>query len=127
MILNLAANAVKFTEQGWVHVAASYRVTGAETGVAEIAVSDSGVGIAKDKQELIFMPFTQVNFSDSRPAGGIGLGLAIVSEAARHLGGSVALQSQPGVGSTFTLKIPVEQAAHQPGWRNGSNPTTQKH
>ena len=77
-------------------------------GVAEIAVTDSGIGISESDQKRIFERFYRVDPSRSRETGGTGLGLSIVKHVAANHGGEVKLFSQPGVGSTFTLRLPID-------------------
>jgi two-component system sensor histidine kinase SenX3 len=76
--------------------------------VAEIAVTDSGIGISEDDQERIFERFYRVDPSRSRDTGGSGLGLSIVKHAASNHKGDVRLFSKEGVGSTFTLRLPIQ-------------------
>jgi signal transduction histidine kinase len=73
----------------------------------EIAVSDTGVGITKEALPVIFEKFRQVEGSPSRVRGGVGLGLYTVKLFAELLGGSIAVKSEPGQGSTFTLSLPT--------------------
>jgi CheY-like chemotaxis protein/signal transduction histidine kinase/CHASE3 domain sensor protein len=101
ILKNLLANAFKFTQRGAVELSIS-PVTG---GVA-FAVKDSGIGIADDRQKLIFEAFQQADAGTSRKYGGTGLGLSISRELASVLKGAITLQSTPGVGSTFTLFVP---------------------
>ena len=77
-------------------------------GVAEIAVTDSGLGISESDQKRIFERFYRVDPSRSRETGGTGLGLSIVKHVAANHGGEIRLFSQPGVGSTFTLRLPID-------------------
>jgi two-component system sensor histidine kinase SenX3 len=77
-------------------------------GVAEISVTDSGIGISEADQKRIFERFYRVDPSRSRETGGTGLGLSIVKHVAANHGGEVKLFSQPGVGSTFTLRLPID-------------------
>ncbi len=102
---NLVANALKFTPVGRVTVSME-RGTGPTPILFK--VQDTGIGIGEDKQALIFEAFKQSDGSVNRTYGGTGLGLTISRELATLLGGSISVQSQPGVGSTFTLHLPEE-------------------
>jgi two-component system, OmpR family, sensor histidine kinase SenX3 len=75
--------------------------------MVEIAVTDRGIGIAPEHQQRVFERFFRVDQARSRATGGTGLGLAIVKHVAANHGGDVRLWSQPGIGSTFTLRIPA--------------------
>jgi PAS domain S-box-containing protein len=103
ILLNLLANAIKFTEPGG-RVEISCAPT--ESNVA-IRVRDSGIGIAADMLNTIFEPFVQVRSDHARSAEGTGLGLAISRALARGMDGDVTVESEPGVGSTFTLTLPA--------------------
>ncbi|MCX6583281.1 MAG: GAF domain-containing sensor histidine kinase [Candidatus Aminicenantes bacterium] len=102
MIANIVDNAVKFTSSGEVTTVYSY-----QNGTAFIRVSDTGIGIPKEKQGLVFSLFSQEDMSSTRPYGGIGLGLTIASRLAARMGGKIACQSSPGVGSIFTIELPL--------------------
>jgi two-component system chemotaxis sensor kinase CheA len=113
VLKNLLDNAFKFTERGRVGLRfamqpASERVfaSGAER-ILTIAVSDSGIGIPREKQQIIFEAFQQADGTTSRRYGGTGLGLSISREIIRLLGGEIAVESIPGEGSTFTVSLPT--------------------
>ncbi|MBX7542054.1 ATP-binding protein [Qipengyuania sphaerica] len=103
ILLNLIANAVKFTERGQVEVTVQR-----EGETLAIAVEDSGIGIAPSRIEQIFDPFIQEEASTTRRFGGTGLGLSISRQLAELLGGTLVVDSMPGVGSRFTLRIPLD-------------------
>jgi signal transduction histidine kinase/CheY-like chemotaxis protein len=102
---NLISNALKFTETGAVRVGV---VT--EPFDVTLTVYDTGAGIAPDQQAHIFDKFTQVDSSNTRRAGGTGLGLAICKELAELMGGKITLSSELGVGSVFTVSLPIPSA-----------------
>jgi signal transduction histidine kinase len=102
ILMNLLSNAIRFTEAGTVAIRA--RRDGSHIA---IAVEDTGVGIPADALDLIFEEFRQVDSSPTRKHGGTGLGLAISRRFARLLGGEVSVTSTLGVGSTFTVTLPV--------------------
>ncbi len=103
ILVNLISNAAKFSEKG-----ESVRVKCEVRGhLVEIHVDDSGPGIEADKLEEIFKPFVQLSRGLTRTAEGSGLGLAISRELARLMGGDVTVKSKPGVGSRFTLTLPM--------------------
>lgn len=102
VLLNLAGNAVKFTEKGAVDIIAD-----AVDGHFEIIVRDTGPGIAPQDQVLIFDEFQQVDSSSTRQKGGTGLGLAISKRFVEMHGGTISVESVPGSGSTFSITIPI--------------------
>ena len=106
---NLLANAIKFTQQGWVTISAE---AGPATKAGEIAltfaVTDTGIGIPHDKLDRLFQPSSQVNSSTTRDFGGTGLGLVISKRLAETMGGSMHVESQAGRGSTIHFCIAVE-------------------
>lgn len=104
---NLIENAVVYSDPGS-QVGIGMRDI---DGVAEISVTDSGIGIPEAEQDRIFERFYRVDPSRSRETGGTGLGLSIVKHAAANHGGEVRLFSRPGVGSTFTLRLPLSQTS----------------
>ncbi len=114
IINNLLSNAFKFTSSGSITLTVD-RTVEEETpyinlnskDMLRIAISDTGIGIPKEKQEIIFEAFKQSDGTTSRKYGGTGLGLSISKELAAVLGGKIELQSEPGKGSTFTLYLPI--------------------
>ena len=105
ILSNLLSNAVKFTPEGG---RVQLKVE-AEGDSVEVTVSDTGVGIARDEQELVFEKFRQAGNPLTREHAGTGLGLSIVREMAKLLGGEVSLQSELGRGSTFTVRLPLRR------------------
>ncbi|SHI36933.1 hybrid sensor histidine kinase/response regulator [Pseudozobellia thermophila] len=108
VLTNLMGNAFKFTEEGHVKVDAFVERETGKSIWAKIAVSDTGIGIAKDKQHLIFKEFAQAEKNTEKKFGGYGLGLTISKKLAELLRGSLTLESQLGQGSTFCLQLPLE-------------------
>jgi CheY-like chemotaxis protein len=104
MITNLAGNAIKFTEAGGVKVTLRMADSQDAPRIA-IEVADTGIGIAADKLDSMFDPFTQADSSVTRRFGGTGLGLTISRRFARALGGDIVVASEPGKGSTFTMTV----------------------
>jgi two-component system, OmpR family, sensor histidine kinase SenX3 len=109
-LTNLLANAVAYSPPGTT-IAVGAR---ARSGFAEIAVTDSGIGIPRSARSRVFERFYRVDQSRASATGGTGLGLAIVKHVASNHGGSVTVWSEEGLGSTFTLRIPLGADADQP-------------
>jgi CheY-like chemotaxis protein/HAMP domain-containing protein len=107
IITNLLSNAVKFTHEGKVNLRAD-RCPGLESEMLRIQISDTGIGIPKEKEQEIFEAFQQVDGSISRRYGGSGLGLSITRQLCALLNATISVQSEVGAGSTFTLTIPIE-------------------
>jgi len=120
ILKNLLSNAFKFTEQGKVSLKISKSTSRGEEALS-FAVSDTGIGISKDKQGLIFEAFQQADGTTNRKYGGTGLGLTISRQIAQLLGGNILVSSEPGQGSTFTLTIPMKYQ-HQEGVVAPSSP-----
>ena len=113
ILLNLLGNAIKFTEAGTVHLRASYRHRRSRGSHLILVVSDSGIGIAPGSIERIFQPFLQADSSTTRKFGGTGLGLAITRRLVELLEGTIAVESRLGVGSTFTVTLPMQLAVEE--------------
>ncbi len=105
IIVNLIGNAIKFTFAGSVQTIARCTWSDAQNVHIEIAVIDTGIGIAEEKQALIFQPFRQADGSTLRRFGGSGLGLAIVQKLCELMSGAIKLNSAPGRGSTFRVEF----------------------
>jgi signal transduction histidine kinase len=104
VVINLISNAVKFTPDGSITIVAWHEVHG---GVLQVAVSDTGIGIAETDQEKVFEPFAQATDGTTRMIQGTGLGLPICREIIEHHGGRLWLQSRLGAGSTFQFTVPI--------------------
>jgi len=105
ILLNLLSNALKFTHEGSVTITAQR--PGAER-VVQLSVADTGIGIAEGDREKIFEDFRQLDNSPTRIYGGTGLGLSICRRLAQMLGGSIAVTSDVGGGSVFTVTLPLQ-------------------
>lgn len=115
VLINLAGNAVKFTDRGNVVIAVDGKPDGEESIVLRIEVTDTGIGVAPEAQSRIFESFTQADESISNRFGGTGLGLAISRQLVRLLGGEIGVESQLGQGSTFWFKIKLKRPIEKHG------------
>ena len=114
VLLNLLANAIKFTARGRIAVTASFVEREAERVRLRLAVKDEGVGIPPEAIDRIFEVFTQADETVARRFGGTGLGLAISKQLVELMGGTIAATSEPGKGSTFTVELALEPDASAP-------------
>ncbi|NGZ06310.1 MAG: response regulator [Magnetococcales bacterium] len=108
ILLNLLGNAVKFTQRGWIRLL----VKPVDAQIMQFAIQDTGIGIAQERLEAIFLPFMQAEESTTRRFGGTGLGLNICQQLVNHMGGRIWVESRLGAGSTFyfTLHLPSVEA-----------------
>ena len=105
-LLNLLSNACKFTHAGRVSLRVDKTELRGAPGVA-FSVQDTGIGMTEEQLSRIFLPFEQADASTTRRFGGTGLGLAITHQLSQLMGGDIAVESTPGKGSTFTLRLPL--------------------
>ena len=112
ILKNLLSNALKFTSAG--SVSLTIRGLRDNNSFVSFVVKDTGIGISKEKQELIFEAFQQADGSTRRKYGGTGLGLSISRELAKLLGGEIKVSSEPGSGSEFTVYIPIKKSVAAP-------------
>ncbi|TWU51244.1 PAS domain-containing hybrid sensor histidine kinase/response regulator [Rubripirellula reticaptiva] len=107
VLINLIGNAIKFTDEGEVTLKVKF-VAEANPPLVEFAIVDTGIGISPEQQERLFKPFSQGDSSVTRQYGGSGLGLAISQRLVQMLDGTMELESEPGEGSTFFVRLPVD-------------------
>ena len=106
ILSNLVVNAIKFTKKGGITI----RVLKSDEAHWSLQVKDTGIGIAAEDQQQIFEPFRQADETTSRKYGGVGLGLAIAQQLVQAMQGSIHLESKPGLGSTFTVSLPIRES-----------------
>jgi signal transduction histidine kinase/CheY-like chemotaxis protein len=110
ILFNLLSNACKFTERGIIRLSVERRDTKEGESIF-FSIADSGIGLSPSEIEKVFEAFMQADASTTRKHGGTGLGLAITRKFCEMMGGDIHVESQPGEGSTFTVRLPVEPAA----------------
>jgi two-component system, sensor histidine kinase and response regulator len=106
VLINLVGNAIKFTETGEVVVRVALEAREGDVARLLFSVTDTGIGIPPEKHAAVFQPFEQADSSTTRRYGGTGLGLAITGQLVEAMGGTIALDSEPGRGSTFHVRLP---------------------
>jgi signal transduction histidine kinase/CheY-like chemotaxis protein len=122
ILYNLIGNAVKFTDRGWVGLALTHEPLDDGRVRLLFSVADSGIGIIPEAIERMFQEFTQMDGSISRRFGGSGLGLAICRRLIELMGGSIAVESQPGAGSTFHFDVTLKRAEAAPSANSAAEP-----
>lgn len=134
ILKNLLSNAFKFTpDQGTIEVSIGLsdrkiysreNLSHCKDGVLAIKVRDTGIGISEENRNIVFQAFQQADGSTSRKYGGTGLGLSICRELSNLLGGEMQVESKLNIGSTFTLYLPLQEAANHPAVEKQAQPTT---
>jgi CheY-like chemotaxis protein/HPt (histidine-containing phosphotransfer) domain-containing protein len=119
VIANLVSNAIKFTAAGEVVVRARSRPGVDGAALVHVEVSDTGIGIERAVLERVFNPFSQADGSTTRKYGGTGLGLAISRQLIEWMGGQLAVESEPGKGSSFSFELSLPRPQGRPGPREG--------
>lgn len=122
VLLNLGSNACKFTKEGEVTLQVEALEQLSEPWI-EFRVSDTGIGISEEQRQRLFQPFAQADSSTTRQYGGTGLGLVISKRFVEMMGGTIELESELGVGSTFSVRLPA-QSGLEPDEENRGGPTS---
>ncbi len=108
ILINLVGNAIKFTENGFVRVTVDILSRQENSIRLRVEVTDTGIGISGEQQEIVFKSFRQAGGGKTRRFGGTGLGLAIARQLVQLMNGRIGVQSRVGFGSTFWLELPLE-------------------
>lgn len=109
VLINLVSNALKFTSKGWVELNADLKSIAEKRCIIQFRVEDTGIGIPKDKLDMVFQSFTQASSDTTRKYGGTGLGLTIVDQLVKLMGGNLYLKSNEGTGTLFSFTLEFEQ------------------
>lgn len=111
VLTNIVGNAIKFTKKGWIEIEVTGVGDNIDRGVTQVTfkITDTGIGIARDRQGVIFDKFSQADSSITRKFGGSGLGLAITHALVRKMSGVIKVKSEPNVGSVFSVIIPLQR------------------
>jgi PAS domain S-box-containing protein len=123
IVVNLVANAVKFTSDGSIKVRASSPRAGEDGIRLRVEIADTGIGIDPEALDVMFEKFTQADSSTTRNYGGTGLGLAIARELSELMGGAIGAESEAGRGSTFWFEVQLAAATSEPGSRSATSAT----
>ena len=115
VILNIAGNAIKYTDMGYVALSFDFVETSANRVNLKFCVDDSGIGVPEDLHAFLFQPFSQIKDMGVRGRGGVGLGLAICRILVEAMGGSIAIESKQERGTRFIIEIPFDRAPHAAG------------
>ena len=110
VLVNLVHNAIKFTDEGRVSVTVAGRSMSGGLFEIDVRVTDTGIGIAPEEVERLFEAFVQQDSSTTRKYGGTGLGLSISQRLVQLMGGAIEVASEPGAGTTFTVRLPLPVA-----------------
>ena len=114
ILINLANNAIKFTNEGFIRIRLQYTKIGPETARLNFRIEDTGIGIRREDQDKLFKSFSQVNSRRNREIEGTGLGLAIVKQLVDLMDGRVRVESEYGKGSMFFVELPQKLATAEP-------------
>jgi CheY-like chemotaxis protein len=126
ILSNLLSNAIKFTEHGGVQVHVSTTALGEGNTRATVAVADTGIGLSAEQAARLFEPFVQADSSITREFGGTGLGLSIVRRLAQIMGGDVAVESTPDIGSIFTVTVILRAAPADSSLKSLAEPAAKR-